>query len=47
MKKIGLFSLLALGLLTLGTQVQRHNPTPIVVAPDVPPPDCMPSNCTI
>lgn len=46
MKKIALFSLLALGVLTLGTQIRHQNLTPIVVAPDIPPPDCMPDNCT-
>lgn len=45
MKKIALFSLLALGMLTVGTPVQKQNPTGPIITRDLPPPDCMPNNC--
>jgi hypothetical protein len=46
MKKIALFSLLALGFLTLGAQIQHQKTTVLTGTLDVPPPDCMPNNCT-
>jgi hypothetical protein len=45
MKKIALFSLLALGLMTLATQVNYQSPVALSFSPDVPPPDCAPNNC--
>ncbi len=46
MKKIVLYSLLALGLVTFATQVYNQNRTTLTVAPDIPPPDCLPTNCS-
>jgi len=46
MKKIALFSCLALGLMTLAAQVEKQSSTVLAVAPDVPPPDCLPDRCT-
>ena len=46
MRKMTLYSLLALGLATLATQVYQSNAPVLAVAPDIPPPDCGPTGCT-
>ncbi len=45
MKKFALFSLLALGMMTLVTQVNYQGKVALSFAPDIPPPDCAPNNC--
>jgi len=45
MKKIVLFSLIALGLAAVVTQARQQTPTVLVGAPDIPPPSCGPDNC--